>query len=127
MAPKTALQSYQAIDTQGLTESQSPEKLILLLMEKAHSLLKQAKAAIECGNNESFYESTTKVAQIVLSLRELLDMESGGELAEQLYQTYSAIASSVFKLKQSKNVVDLSKITSAVGELRDGWKKITAP
>ena len=77
MAPRTALQNYQAIDTQGLTESQSPEQLILLLMEKAHSLLKQAKAAIECGNNESFYESTTKVAQIVLSLRELLDMESG--------------------------------------------------
>ena len=126
MAPKTALQSYQAIDTQGLTEAQSPEKLILLLLEKAHSLLKQAKAAIECGNNEPFYESTTKVAQIILSLRELLDMESGGELADQLYQTYSAIASSVFKIKKSKDVNDLSKITSAVGELRDGWKTIVA-
>lgn len=126
MAPRTALQSYQAIDTQGLTESQSPEKLILLLLEKAHSLLKQAKAGIECGNNEPFYESTTKVVQIILSLRELLDMESGGELADQLYQTYSSIASSVFKIKKSKDVKDLSKIISAVGEIRDGWKVIAA-
>ena len=124
MAPRTALQSYRTIDAQGLTESQSPEMLILLLLEKAHSLLKQAKAAIECENIEPFYESTTKVVQIILSLRDLLDMEAGGELADQLYQTYSAVAASIFKLKKSKNVADLDKIISAISEVRDGWKTV---
>ena len=124
MAPRTALQSYRTIDAQGLTESQSPEMLILLLLEKAHSLLKQAKAAIECENIEPFYESTTKVVQIILSLRELLDMEAGGELADQLYQTYSAVASSIFKLKRSKDVAELDKIISAISEIRDGWKTV---
>ena len=126
MAPRSALKSYQNIETAGLTESQSPEILILLLLEKAHSLLKQAKASLDQDNKELFYECTTKVAQIILSLRELLDMEAGGELAVQLYQTYSAIASSVFKIKTSKNITDLEKISTAVGEIRDGWKTIAS-
>lgn len=124
MAPRTALKSYQAIDVQGSTEARSPEQLILLLLEKALSLLKQAKVSLESDNHEPFYESTTKVAQIVLSLRGILDMDAGGELAQQLYQTYSAIASSVFKLKTRKNIYELEKISSAVGEIRDGWEAV---
>ena len=64
MAPRTALQSYRTIDAQGLTESQSPEMLILLLLEKAHSLLKQSKLPLNAETPNLFMKARLRLCRL---------------------------------------------------------------
>ena len=63
--------------------------------------------------------------QIVLGLREILDVANGGELAAQLYEAYTAIAASLSKARSDKNLDSISKLYTALSELREGWESIS--
>jgi len=64
--------------------------------------------------------------QIVVALRELLDMEKGGDLSAQLHDTYSAIANTIWDASKSKSTDDLGKMLVALTELRGAWETIAA-
>ena len=124
MNARNAIRSYSNLDTQAKVEHENPERLIALLYEKACSLVRQAGNALDADNMEVFHESTTHATQIVLALRGILDMESGGETAIQLSETYGAIAGALFKTKRSKSKAELGKLYEALCELRSAWDTI---
>lgn len=120
-----ALKSYKATNLQDRTAEKSPEELVALLFDTACSSVQQSKNALSKGELEMFHESTSKAMQIVLGLREILDMEEGGELAERLADTYTSIAASIFKAKRERNDSDLGKIYLALAELRGAWQTVS--
>ena len=73
---------------------------------------------------EDFHKNTAKAMQIVIALREMLDMEAGGEVSQQLAETYTLIASNIWDASRSKNTADLAKLFEALAELRSGWETI---
>ena len=73
---------------------------------------------------EDFHKSTSKALQIVVALREMLDMEAGGEVGNQLADTYTLIASNIWEASRSKNTKDLAKLFEALAELRSGWEVV---
>lgn len=75
------------------------------------------------GELQMFHDATGRAVQIVLGLREVLDMEHGGELAD----TYTSIAASLFKAKREKDEASLGKIYEALAELRGAWKTVSGP
>ena len=120
-----ALKSYKAPNLQDRTAEKSPEELVALLFDTACSSVLKSKNALSKGELEMFHESTSKAMQIVLGLREILDMEEGGELAERLADTYTSIAASIFKAKRERNDSDLGKIYLALAELRGAWQTVS--
>ena len=62
--------------------------------------------------------------QIVVGLRGILDIEKGGDLAAQLYETYTAIGLSLSKARNDKDLAAIEKLYTALNELRDGWEAI---
>ena len=59
-------------------------------------------------------------------MRFVLKTEDGDELSKSLFDTYTAIAASLFKAKENKDSVALSKIYEALSELREAWSLLLA-
>lgn len=121
-----ALQSYSKTELSDRTSDRSPEELIALLFDSACASIKKGQNALAEDEIQMFHEATGKALQIVLGLREILDMEKGGELAQRLSDTYTAIASSLFKAKREKDHDSLGKIYLALAELRGAWETVSA-
>ena len=120
----TALGNYSSVDFETKTSVQDPYHLISLLFEKGCVLLRQAEEQLKKHDSEGFFASTSHAMQIVLGLREILDLENGGDLAAQLYEAYTAIASSLAKARTEKDLVSITKLYTALTELREGWETI---
>lgn len=129
------LRAYQNFSAQQQTNERSPEELIVLLLDKAcYCVRRSAMLPVSTLQDipfterlaliEEFHKSTSKALQIVVALREILDMESGGELAAQLEATYTAISAALWEASKNKDVVGLKKILEALNEIRSGWETI---
>lgn len=126
MAAQSALRAYSKVDLSSEVERRTPEELISLLFEKASSRLLEASLALKHGELQRFHDSSTHAMQVVLGLRGVLDLEQGGMVATQLFDTYSAIAQAIFKAKISKNEGEIEKLYAAINELKDGWDTLQA-
>jgi flagellar protein FliS len=124
MYRKSALQQYSNIDIETKTSTYSPEELISLLFDKVCLLVRQSTDSLVAGEKEGFDETSTRAMQIVLALRGVLNMEEGGEVAKNLYETYTSIAASMFKAKREENVASFEKLYEALSELREAWKTV---
>ena len=77
--------SYQ---TQALMTA-SPAQLVAMLLEKATASLNEAIAAIESGQIEDRWRANKRAMEIINHLDLTLDMDRGGEIAENLRSLYS--------------------------------------
>ena len=98
--------------------------LIKLLFDKACMLVRASIENLTQEDYESFQKSSLHALQIVLSLRFVLKTEEGDELSKNLFDTYTAIAASLFKAKENKDGLALSKIYEALSELRAAWSQV---
>jgi flagellar protein FliS len=126
MYRKSALEQYSSIDIETKTSTYSPQQLISLLFDKGCLLIRQSVESLKSNDKDSFNDSTTHALQIILSLRGVLDMDGGGELAKSLYESYTAIAASLFKAKTDEDIESLNTLYEALSELRDAWKIISS-
>ena len=126
MYRKSALEQYSTIDIETKTSTYSPQQLISLLFDKGCLLIRQSVESLKSDDKDTFNDSTTHALQIILSLRGVLDMDGGGELAKSLYESYTAIAASLFKAKTDEDVDSLNTLYEALSELRDAWKIISS-
>ena len=135
MRASYAAKAYSSVDMSSKTDNRRPEELIVLLFDKACSCLRRASMLpvetmheLELDDRmallEDFHKSTSKALQIVVALREMLDMEAGGEVSNQLADTYTLIASNIWEASRSKNTRDLAKLFEALAELRSGWEVV---
>ena len=126
MYRKSALEQYSSIDIETKTSTYSPQQLISLLFDKGCLLIRQSVESLKSDDKDTFNDSTTHALQIILSLRAVLDMDGGGELAKSLYESYTAIAASLFKAKTDEDIESLNTLYEALSELRDAWKIISS-
>jgi len=120
----SALDSYSTVDVETNTTAQNPHHLITLLFEKGCVLLRQSIELLKREDTEGFFNATSHAMQIVVGLRGILDMDNGGDLAAQLYETYTAIGASLAKARTEKDLASIEKLYTALSELREGWESI---
>jgi len=120
----SALDSYSKVDVETKTTAENPHHLISLLFEKGCVLLRQSTEHLKRDDTDGFYNATSHAMQIVVGLRGILDIEKGGDLAAQLYETYTAIGLSLSKARNDKDLAAIEKLYTALNELRDGWEAI---
>ena len=137
MKASSVARAYTAADMSSKTEGRPPAELIVLLLDKACACLRRSSMLpidsidglpLEERLNltEDFHKNTGKAMQIIVALRELLDMENGGELSFQLHDTYTAITNTIWNASKSKNIDDLGKMLSAITELRSAWETVAS-
>ena len=135
MRTSYAAKTYSTVDLSSKTDNRRPEELIVLLFDKACSCLRRASMLpvttlddLDLDERlkliEDFHKNTSKAMQIVIALKEMLDMDAGGELSQQLAQTYTVIYQNIWTATKSKNSEDLAKLYEALAELRSGWETV---
>ena len=121
MKKRHGIKAYGEVTDQEVRQTTDPEQLIKLLFDKACTLLTASLDALERHEEESFQTSSLHALQIILSLRFVLKLEEGDELAKSLFDTYTSIAASLFRARERNDTASLEKIYGALDELRQAW------
>ena len=79
VAARRALQSYGAVHNRGRVEGADPAQLIALLFDAGLDALRSAEAQLARGAWREKCASLEKASEIILALRDSLDLERGGE------------------------------------------------
>ena len=118
------LSSYGQVQEHDVASTTSATELMTMLFDKACVLLRAAMQAGESGEDQAFHQAALHALQIVLSLRFVLDTDSGSELSESLFTTYTTIAASLKKANQEKDIESIATIYEALDELRNAWHSV---
>ena len=104
--------------------SAQPEQLIVMLYDGARRFLGQAAIAMGDGQVELAHRKLRSTEDILLHLREVLDMEQGGEIATRLESIYMFCQSYLLKARLDRDPAKIDRVSAMLGELRDAWATI---
>jgi flagellar protein FliS len=104
--------------------SAQPEQLVVMLYDGARRFLHQAAIAMGEGQVELAHRKLRRTEDILLHLREVLDMEQGGEIATRLESIYMFCQSYLLKARLDRDPAKIDRVSAMLGELRDAWATI---
>jgi len=101
-----------------------PHKLTLLLMQGVLDKTAYAKGAMQRKDFVAKAEHLSKVTAILINLRDTLDMEVGGEIAENLYALYDYMIEKTTDAHANNNLNLLDEVITLMTPIRDAWLQI---
>jgi flagellar protein FliS len=99
-----------------------PKRLIILCYEGAIQGLNLARAKYLSKEYEAKGKAIQKVLDILGELREALDFEKGGEIANHLDSLYSFMVRHILKADLKRNVDALDQVVVMLEELKSAWE-----
>lgn len=105
-------------------ESASPHKLIQMLFETYLMRVDQAVIAIEQKDMSAKGTAISKALAILGGLEEGLDLEKGGELAEQLQGLYRYARERLLVATDKNETAPLTEARELIFQIKDAWDQI---
>lgn len=99
-------------------------QITLMLYDGALTHIKMAKKKIQSGDIISKGIHFTKATNIVSELSNVLDMERGGEIANNLRNLYDFVLRSLLHANLKNDVKSLESAEKVIQTIRDGWKEM---
>ena len=119
-----ALAQYGQIKNDTQTTYASPHQLMLMLFDGAIEAMSFTIGAIENNNFELRSKQNSRSITIINGMRECLDMETGGELADNLYSLYQYMTKELFKASYKNDAETIQNIQTMLKDIRGSWEKI---
>ncbi len=104
--------------------SASPAKLVAMLYERAIKLLHDAVGAIEAGDIERRWMANSKATEIIGELWQALDLEAGGEIAENLNRLYGFMMMRLTMVDTENNAQAAREVIGLLEPLRRSWHEL---
>ena len=110
--------------TRVTTASQG--KLIVMLYDEAIRQIEQAKQLLESDGiaYDRVNGAIGKAQDIITELTVSLDLENGGEIAQNLFRLYRFFTNQLVEANFKKEKEPLENVRSFLIQLRDAWKEI---
>jgi flagellar protein FliS len=105
--------------------TQSRGRLIVMLYDGAIKFLKLAIQEIEAGNWAAKGQHLMRAQDILHELNAVLDMEGGGEIAQNLRRLYAFMIRRLFQANAKKDPQMIREVISLLEDLNQSWKAIT--
>lgn len=118
------LQQYQRINTQTSITDADPHRLIQLLYNGALERLNMAKARMQAKDYEGKGRLISKTIEIIGGLREFLDLEKGGELAQRLAALYEYMERTLVEASMKNDVNKVDEVCNLLRSIKEGWDGI---
>ncbi len=118
------LQIYRQQQVQHEVEQASPVRLVVMLYDKAMSLLRQAVLHIDRNNVKAKGEALNRVVEIIGELQAVLNGEEGGVVAQNLDAMYEFMIRSVTLANLNNDPQPLDGVLMVLEELRKGWQEL---
>ena len=119
-----ALAQYGQIKNETQTTYASPHQLVLMLFDGAIEAMSMTIGAIQQKNIELRGKQNTRSIAIINGMRDLLDMKSDSELADNLYSLYQYMAQELFRAAFKNDADTIQGIQNMLKDIRESWEKI---
>jgi flagellar protein FliS len=124
MSKKSNINQYSSIDLENEVANADPHRLVQLLFEGALVRLSRAKIFIDQNDYESKNSSLGRVAEIIGTLQESLDLEKGGNIAGNLYQLYDYMLRRLLIANKNNDKAIVDEVIKLLAEVKSGWDSI---
>jgi flagellar protein FliS len=104
-----------------VTTTTSQKELIVMAYDGILRFLNQAKVHIDAREVEGSYLALTKARAIVEELAGTLNMEAGGEIAQNLWNLYVFFIQKITEANFTKDPSLIDGVLPAVAALREAW------
>jgi flagellar protein FliS len=119
------LTAYSDVGIGAAVSVASPHQLIVLLFEGASQAIVVARAGIEAGDVSKKGNAITKAIDIILNgLRASLNLEEGGDLAQNLYALYDYMARRLLHANLHNDKAALDEVQNLLNEIHGAWMDI---
>ncbi|MBN2607029.1 MAG: flagellar export chaperone FliS [Thiotrichales bacterium] len=115
------LNQYQQTSLETGLENASPHKLVSMLYDGALETMANAKGAIERKDYETKAHNLNRAILIIGTLRSGLDMENGGEVANNYAELYGYINQKLLHVSFKNDLEALADVMDLIRDLRDSW------
>jgi flagellar protein FliS len=113
---------YQAYQSNSVFTA-SPEQLVVMLFDGALRFSRRALAAWENGDLGAATQAVGRVTAIVNELNVTLDMNAGGEIAENLRSLYTFMVRHCSEAVRDRSPEKLRQVMSMLLELREAFSE----
>lgn len=111
------LGAYQNVDVR----TAAPEQLLLMLYSGAIKFTTQAREYMIAGRRADKAERLSRVGKIIEALQTSLDVEAGGEVAENLSRLYYYMMVQITKANLHDDQAILDEVIGLLATLNEGW------
>jgi flagellar protein FliS len=119
------INAYGSVGVETAVTTASPHQLIVLLFEGARQAVVVARAGMEGGDIQKKGNSITKAIDIILNgLRESLNLDEGGDLAQNLSALYDYMARRLLYANAHNDIAALDEVLNLLTEIHGAWVDI---
>ena len=101
-----------------------PHRLTLMLMQGALDRIAYAKGCIERKDLAAKAEHFSKVNGILINLRDTLDLDVGGEVAQNLYSLYDYMVQRLLDANVQNNLQIMDEVINLLLPIKTAWASI---
>ncbi|MFB0934672.1 MAG: flagellar export chaperone FliS [Propionivibrio sp.] len=120
--------AYQQIDREADIRGSDPHRLILLLFRGAIAALEKSKLSIAANDIPGKSQLITQAVAIIQDgLRASLDLQQGGELAQNLHALYGYMVTRLISANIKNDIAAIDEVLKLLGEIGGAWEEIAPP
>ncbi len=105
--------------------TQNSGRLVVMLYDGAIKFLKQAVKALQAGDMEVKARNIGRAREIIFELNTVLDMDAGGEVAQNLRTLYNFMNKHLTGANINNDVQAIREVIGLMEELNQGWRAVT--
>ena len=121
MNPNPYIKQYQ----KNQIETATPEKILIMLYDGAIQYLNVVKATMNeprnAENIQKVHNNMIGAQRIITEFMNTLDMEVGGEVAQNLYDLYNYLYNRLVEANIKKDVSMVEEVLAHIKELKETW------
>ncbi|CQH57204.1 flagellar protein FliS [Yersinia enterocolitica] len=125
MYNRSGSQAYAQVGLESGVMSASPHQLIVMLFDGAQSALVRARILMNQGDIPAKGAALSKAINIIENgLSAGLDMEKGGELAENLSALYDYMSRRLLHANLHNDEQAITEVLALLENIADAWRQI---
>ncbi len=124
MYKSTAMNEYKQVGTKVAAETADPHLLIQLLMNGFVEKVNAAKFHMNNKDIAAKGENISRAIAILDGLKVSLDMDKGGDIANNLASLYEYMQKQLLTSNLKNDTDNLDEVISLMNEIREGWNAI---
>ena len=124
MNASVAMQQYRQNHVQGGVDTASPHRLVQMLMEGALEKVLSAKVFMRSNELAKKGEQISWAISIIDSLRSCLNVEAGGDFAQNLLSLYDYMERQLLQASIKNDPEILDEVGQLMIQIKSGWDAI---
>ncbi len=124
MNPRGAFEKYNQVRAHAHVEGASPHRLIQLLMDGALEKIRVAKGVMARNDVAEKVRHINWALSIIDGLRQSLDVEKGGEIAQNLEALYDYMQRRLIAANIENDAKILDEVASLLIEIKTAWDAV---